>query len=67
MKGITVKTPLRFQSQLLLRRSYKPARIRRRTLGITFQPTRPIVVSISNNEINDKPASTTSGEVTLSG
>jgi hypothetical protein len=33
-----MKTPIRFESRLLLRRSYKPVRNRRRNLGVTFRP-----------------------------
>ena len=48
-----MKTPIRYQSRLLIRRSYKPARIARRRLGITFRPSRPAAVLISRNQ-NDK-------------
>jgi hypothetical protein len=33
-----MKTPIRFQSRLLIRRSYKPARIFRGARGFTFRP-----------------------------
>ena len=42
-----MKTPVRFQSRLLTRRSYKPARASRRSLGITFRPTQSIVVPVT--------------------
>lgn len=38
-KGITLRTPLRFQSRLLIRRSYKPDRAQRRRLTVNFRPT----------------------------
>ena len=41
-----MKTPVRFQSRLLTRRSYKPARASRRTIGITFRPTQSVVVPV---------------------
>lgn len=62
-----MKAPLRFQSQLLVRRSYKPARVKRRAIGIAFQPARPVVVSISTTQTNVTPASAPSVDVTLSG
>ena len=43
-----MKTPVRFQSQLLVRRSYRPERIRRRTLPVTFRPADRFVLSITD-------------------
>ena len=41
-----MKAPIRLQSRLLIRRSYKPERLTRRRLGIAFQPTRPANVHV---------------------
>ncbi len=62
-----MKSPIRFQSRLLIRRSYKPERITRRRLGIAFQPTRPVAVLISKSLLNDRPDSATPVEIALSG
>jgi len=40
-----MKTPIRFQSRLLTRRSYKPSRLGR-SVRISFRPTRPIIVPV---------------------
>ncbi|MDB6017992.1 MAG: hypothetical protein JWR19_2481 [Pedosphaera sp.] len=51
-----MKTPIRFQSRLLLRRSYKPARVNRRALGITFRPASRFDVSIApRKNVNPSP------------
>jgi hypothetical protein len=66
-KGKTMKHPIRLQSQLLIRRSYKPERVVRRRLEVTFQPTRRVAVLISNHrntELNNRAAS---HEIALSG
>ena len=44
-----MKTPIRFQSRLLTRRSYKPARTGRRNLGVTFRPAPRFAVKIADN------------------
>ena len=62
-----MKNPIRFQSRLLIRRSYKPERIARRKLGIAFQPTRPVAVLISKSRNDERPDSATLDEITLSG
>ncbi len=62
-----MKSPIRFQSRLLIRRSYKPKRVMRRRLGIAFQPTRPVAVLISKSRLNDRPDSATPVEIALSG
>lgn len=61
-----MKNPIRRQSQLLIRRSYKPARVPRYRLNVTFQPTRPVEVSIGKGKINP-PANAASVEIALSG
>jgi hypothetical protein len=62
-----MRTPVRYQSLLLLRRSYKPARATRRRLNITFHPARPVAVSISKIPKNENTDGTTSVEIALSG
>jgi hypothetical protein len=62
-----MKSPIRFQSRLLIRRSFKPERVTRRRLGIAFQPTRPVAVLISKSRNEERPDRTTLGEITLSG
>ena len=62
-----MKSPIRFQSRLLIRRSYKPERITRRRLGIAFHPTRPVPVLISKSRHDDRPDSATPVEIALSG
>ena len=41
-----MKSPIRYQSRLLIRRSYKPERVTRRRLGVTFQSIRPVIVRV---------------------
>jgi hypothetical protein len=62
-----MKNPIRLQSRLLIRRSYKPERIMRRRLVVAFQSTRPVAVLISKNRNNERPDSTTLAEIILSG
>ena len=62
-----MKSPIRFQSRLLIRRSYKPDRIARRKLGIAFHPTRPVDVLIAKSRHDDRPDSATPVEIALSG
>ncbi len=45
-----MKTPIRFQSRLLIRRSYKPGRFNRRALGITFRPTARFAVKVAEEQ-----------------
>jgi hypothetical protein len=42
-----MRTPIRFQSRLLVRRSYKPIRGNRRALGIIFRPGSRLAVKIT--------------------
>ena len=51
-----MKTPIRFQSRLLIRRSYKPARTQRRALGITFRPARPFGLQVADRNSTGLPA-----------
>ena len=62
-----MKTPIRLQSKLLIRRSYKPERVWRRRLGIAFQPTRPVAVLISKHQNKNQSDNATPVEITLSG
>ncbi len=62
-----MKTPLRLQSQLLIRRSYKPERITRRRLGIAFHPTQPVAVLISKSRHDERPDSVAPVEIAMSG
>jgi hypothetical protein len=62
-----MKIPIRLQSRLLIRRSYKPGRIARHRLDIAFQPTRPVAVPILMNRDDEQPRRTTPVEIMLSG
>jgi hypothetical protein len=63
-----VKTPVRYQSRLLIRRSYKPARMARRRLPIAFAPARPVAVLIANHDgVRSPERAATSDEIALSG
>jgi hypothetical protein len=62
-----MKAPIRLQSRLLIRRSYKPERLTRRRLGVAFKPTRPVAVLISKNRNDEQPDSTTPVDIALSG
>ena len=63
-----MKTPIRFQSRLLIRRSYKPARAQWRALNISFRPTPRFVVPVSETDRNKEPAATAPRlEIALSG
>ena len=42
-----MRTPIRYQSCLPIRRSYKPARRFRRALDVTFRPGDPVTVPIA--------------------
>jgi hypothetical protein len=55
-----MKTPVRFQSRLLIRRSYKPGRRNRRALGVTFRPTSAFAVKV--NEGKEPAAQSAGGE-----
>jgi len=50
-----MKTIIRFQSRLLVRRSYKPARSGRRNLGVTFRPAPRFVVRITEHPARASP------------
>jgi hypothetical protein len=50
-----MKTPIRFQSRLLIRRSYKPGRATRRRLRIAFDSNQPLVVPILATVIRPSP------------
>ena len=50
-----MKTPVRFQSRLLLRRSYQPARSRPRPLGVTFRRAPRFVVQVAERPENAVP------------
>jgi hypothetical protein len=62
-----MKTPIRLQSRLLIRRSYKPERAMRRRLGIAFRPTRPVAVLISKGRNDGQADGKTPAQITLSG
>jgi hypothetical protein len=62
-----MKSPIRFQSRLLIRRSYKPERLTGRRLGIAFHPARPVVVLIAKSRNDEQSGSTTPVEIALSG
>ena len=51
-----MRTPIRFQSRLLVRRSYKPGRASRRALGIKFRPAARFTVKIAEQNKTDAPA-----------
>jgi hypothetical protein len=51
-----MKTPIRFQSRLLLRRSYKPVRKRRRNLGVAFRSAPRFAVKVAEQKAVDTPA-----------
>ena len=57
--GIILKTPVRYQSRLLIRRCYKPDRAQWRPLGVTFRPTQRFVVPVAGDDRKDEPAATT--------
>ncbi len=48
-----MRTILRFQSQLLPRRSYKPARDRQVLLKVAFKPSQRIVVPVAGGVTED--------------
>jgi hypothetical protein len=50
-----MKTPIRFQSRLLIRRSYKPGRFNRRALGVTFRPVPRFEVKVAQRKEPAKP------------
>jgi hypothetical protein len=50
-----MKTVLRYRSQLLFRRSYKPARGANR-LRLVFRPSRPVSVPVRASTTNGTPA-----------
>lgn len=50
-----MKTPIRFQSRLLVRRSYKPGRINRQTLGVRFRPAPRFTVTVTEQKERDAP------------
>jgi hypothetical protein len=52
-----MKTPIRFQSRLLPRRSYKPQRLNRRRLGITFYPANRCVIKVVGLNAESAPQS----------
>jgi hypothetical protein len=62
-----MKNPIRFQSRLLIRRSYKPERVSRRKLGIAFHPTRPVDALIAKSRNDERSDNTTPVEIVLSG
>jgi len=42
-----MKNPIRLQSHLLIRRSYKPIRANRRALGIIFRPGSRLAIKVT--------------------
>ena len=63
-----MKTTLRFQSRLLIRRSYKPAHAQRRALNISFRFAPRFGVPVSEADRNEEPAATAPRiEIALSG
>ena len=51
-----MKPVLRYQSQLLYRRSYKPARLGRRSLGVTFRPAHNFALKFTRSSRVTVPA-----------
>ena len=62
-----MKPVLRYQSQLLYRRSYKPARSARRSLGITFRPAHTFALKVEPRAVTQAPAYAAANVTALSG
>ncbi len=62
-----MKPFIRYQSQLLYRRSYKPARLVRRPLRVTFRPERSFALKVEPRTVNHAPAVIGSDVTALSG
>jgi len=62
-----MKPFIRYQSQLLNRRSYKPARLVRRRLGVTFRPERSFALQVAPRIVNQAPAAVSCEVTALSG